>query len=70
MLQPDECRVLGVLIEKALTTQAQYPLSLNALATGCSQKNNRNPVVDYTEERALAAIDGVVDGELLRASER
>jgi hypothetical protein len=58
-LEPDECRVLGVLIEKALTTQAQYPLSLNALATGCSQKNNRNPVVDYTEERALAAIDGL-----------
>ncbi len=51
--------MLGVLIEKALTTQAQYPLSLNALAAGCSQKNNRNPVVEYTEERALAAIDGL-----------
>ncbi len=58
-LKPDECRVLGVLVEKALTTQAQYPLSLNALTTGCSQKNNRSPVIEYTEERALAAIDGL-----------
>ncbi len=58
-LTPDECRVFGVLIEKAQTTQAQYPLSLNALATGCSQKSNRNPVVEYSEERALDAIDGL-----------
>jgi uncharacterized protein YceH (UPF0502 family) len=54
---PDECRVLGVLIEKALTVPGQYPLSVNALAQGCSQKNNRDPVAEYTEDRALAAVD-------------
>ena len=33
-LIPDEARVLGVLIEKSLTTPNQYPLSLNAVADG------------------------------------
>ncbi len=42
-------RVLGVLIEKSLTTPQYYPLTLNALVTGCNQKSNRDPVVEYTE---------------------
>jgi uncharacterized protein YceH (UPF0502 family) len=58
-LTPEECRVLGVLIEKALTVPGQYPLSINALAQGCSQKNNRDPVAEYTEDRALTAVDGL-----------
>ena len=33
-LTPDESRVLGVLIEKALTTPDQYPLTLNAVVNG------------------------------------
>src|SRR5437879_5873769 len=35
-LTPDECRVLGVLIEKEMTTPEQYPLTLNALVNGCN----------------------------------
>jgi len=58
-LAPDECRVLGTLIEKALTTPAQYPLSLNALVTGVSQKSNRDPVVDFDDDRALTALEGL-----------
>lgn len=58
-LKPDECRVLGVLIEKALTTPQQYPLTLNALTTGCNQKNNRFPVVDWDEDRVLNAVDSL-----------
>lgn len=58
-LLPDECRVLGTLIEKALTTPGQYPLSLNSLVTGVNQKSNRDPVVAIDEERALRAIDGL-----------
>src|SRR4051812_38697083 len=38
-----ERRVLGVLIEKQKTTPDVYPLSLNALVTGCNQKSNREP---------------------------
>ncbi len=37
-----EARILGVLIEKALTTPDQYPLSLNAIRNGCNQKSNRD----------------------------
>jgi len=48
-LDPTERRIVGVLIEKELTTPAQYPLSLNGLVTGCNQKNNREPVTAYAE---------------------
>jgi len=58
-LLPNECRVLGTLIEKALTTPGQYPLSLNGLVTGVNQKNNRDPVVEIDEDDALRAVDGL-----------
>jgi uncharacterized protein YceH (UPF0502 family) len=38
-------RVLGVQIEKQKTTPDVYPMSLNALVTGCNQKSNREPVL-------------------------
>lgn len=58
-LTPDECRVLGTLIEKAQTTPNQYPLTLNSLMTGVNQKSNRWPVVTIDELRTLRAIDGL-----------
>jgi uncharacterized protein len=42
-----QIRILGVLVEKQLTTPQQYPLTENALITGCNQSTNRFPVVDY-----------------------
>ncbi len=48
-LLPLEGRVLGVLVEKELTTPDAYPLSLNALVNGCNQKSNREPVVNLGE---------------------
>lgn len=59
MLNPVECRVLGTMIEKAQTTPAQYPLSLNGLTTGCNQKNNRDPITQLTEEDVLEALDSL-----------
>ena len=56
-LSPDACRVLGTLVEKAQTVPAQYPLTLNSIVVGVNQKNNREPVVEIDEERALAALD-------------
>lgn len=56
-LDPLEARVLGVLIEKELTTPEQYPLSLNSLALGCSQKSNRHPVMELSESDALSALE-------------
>jgi uncharacterized protein YceH (UPF0502 family) len=52
-----ERRVLGVLVEKAKTTPDTYPLSVNALVTGCNQKSNRDPILNLSEtdvEEALA----------------
>jgi len=58
-LTPDESRVLGVLIEKALTTPDQYPLTLNAVLNGANQKNNRDPVVAIDDARAFEALEGL-----------
>ncbi len=52
-----EARVLGVLAEKELTVPDIYPLSLNALTSGCNQKNNRDPVLGASEVDVQAAID-------------
>ena len=58
-LDANERRVLGVLIEKAKTTPDQYPLSLNALVTGCNQKSNRDPVMTLDEEQVMRAVAGL-----------
>jgi uncharacterized protein YceH (UPF0502 family) len=58
-LDARECRILGVLVEKAKTTPDAYPLSLNALLTGCNQKSNRDPATNYDEadvEETLAKL--------------
>lgn len=55
-LTPDAARVLGTLVEKAQTTPAQYPLTLNALVNGVNQRSNRDPVVSLTEEQVFDAV--------------
>src|SRR5262245_12605676 len=54
---PPERRVLGVLIEKAKTTPAGYPMSLNAIVTGCNQKNNRDPITAYDDTDVQNALE-------------
>lgn len=56
-LTGSEQRVLGVLLEKQLTTPDQYPLTLNALRNGCNQATNRDPVVDYDEATLRDALE-------------
>jgi uncharacterized protein YceH (UPF0502 family) len=51
-----ERRVLGVLVEKAKTTPDIYPLSMNALVTGCNQKSNRDPVLNLTDDQVEDAL--------------
>jgi uncharacterized protein len=50
-IPPLERRILGVLVEKQKTSKTAdaYPLTLNALITGCNQKSNRDPVLDLDE---------------------
>ena len=65
-LKPDECRVLGVLIEKALTTPQQYPLTLNSLTIGCNQKNCRLPLTNLDEDRVFDAVESLRGKGLVR----
>jgi|CXWL01.1.fsa_nt_gi uncharacterized protein YceH (UPF0502 family) len=44
-----EQRVLGVLMEKSLTQPDAYPLTFNSLLLGANQKQNRDPVREFTE---------------------
>lgn len=56
-LTAEEARVLGVLVEKQITTPEYYPLSLHALTAACNQKNNRDPVTGYDERTVVRALD-------------
>ena len=46
-----------MLVEKAKTTPENYPLSLNALKSGCNQKNNRAPLMQVEEDQVDAALE-------------
>jgi uncharacterized protein len=52
-----ETRVLGVLVEKQHTVPDTYPLTLNALTSGCNQKTSREPVLEATEAEVQAVVD-------------
>jgi uncharacterized protein len=52
-----DCRVLGVLAEKAKTTPDAYPLSLNALVAACNQKSNRDPVMQLEPDIVQDSLD-------------
>jgi uncharacterized protein len=56
-LSPLERRVLGVLVEKAMTAAAPEPLTLNAVVTGSNQKSNRDPVMAVEEPEVDQALD-------------
>lgn len=56
-----ECRILGSLLEKEVTTPEYYPLSLNALVNACNQKSNRDPVMNLDEavvRQTLRSLEG------------
>lgn len=56
-LSPAEARILGTLMEKARTVPDSYPLSMQALLTGCNQKTTRDPVMNLTEGQVAEALD-------------
>src|SRR5580704_6376575 len=67
LLSEVECRVLGSLIEKEITTPEYYPLSLNALINACNQKSNREPVMTL-DEAAVRQTLHTLDGQSLLRS--
>lgn len=66
-LTPSEIRVIGVLIEKEITTPDQCPLSLNALTNGCNQKSNREPVINLSEAVVQETVDQLIKKHLVRS---
>jgi uncharacterized protein len=65
LLSPHEIRVIGCLIEKAITTPDQYPLSVNALTNACNQKSNRDPVMELDERTVQDTLDALVKKHLV-----
>ncbi|AWB67138.1 hypothetical protein C2869_12145 [Saccharobesus litoralis] len=61
----EQTRVLGVFLEKEVTTPDQYPLSINGITTACNQKSNREPVVSYSEVEVQNIVDELVQLRLL-----
>ena len=64
ILNPAEARVLGSLVEKAVTTPDYYPLTLNSLTLACNQLTNRDPVVSFDESTVVRALDSLRDKRL------
>ena len=56
-LDATQRRVLGVLIEKAKTTPGGYPMTVNAIVTGCNQKNNRDPLTSLDDADVMNALN-------------
>ncbi len=59
-LSAEQCRIIGVMLEKETTTPEQYPLSLNGITTGCNQKSNREPVMSLAESDVQNLVDELV----------
>ena len=59
VLNAEEIRVLGVLMEKSKTTPEYYPMTINAITAACNQKTSRKPVVQYDEQTVTLTLDGL-----------
>lgn len=70
ILNDEEVRVLGALIEKEITTPDYYPLSLNALVAACNQSSNRYPIVHYDEQTVTQALDTLREKKLIHLVDR
>lgn len=66
VLEPEEQRLLGSLLEKQTTVPASYPLTANALRSACNQSSNRAPVVDFDERTVEHTARALKDRGLLR----
>ena len=68
-LDPTERRILGVLIEKQMTVPDTYPMTLNGIAAGASQKNNRDPYRSFHEWEIEGALKALIERGLVAFSD-
>lgn len=66
LLDEEEARVLGCLLEKEMTTPDYYPLTLNSLVAACNQKSSRDPVVEYDDALVQSALERLQEKGLTR----
>lgn len=64
-LSAEQARVLGCLMEKAVTTPDQYPLTLNALVNACNQKSSRDPVMALEQGQVQRATTQLEERQLV-----
>jgi uncharacterized protein YceH (UPF0502 family) len=57
VLTANERRVLGALIEKALSQPDYYPMTLNAIQAACNQRSNRHPVMSLDDTSVQHTLD-------------
>ncbi len=69
-LDPAEARIIGAMVEKAMTTPDNYPMSLNAVVVACNQVSNRDPVVDYAEPEVERVLRTLADRGLAKMVHR
>jgi uncharacterized protein YceH (UPF0502 family) len=66
VLEPEDQRLLGSLLEKQATVPASYPLTANALRAACNQTSSREPVVDYDQQTVDLTARALKERGLLR----
>ena len=49
VLDAEDQRILGSLLQKQTTVPASYPLTANALRSACNQTRSRYPLPDYDQ---------------------
>lgn len=59
VLDSIEVRVLGSLMEKSKTTPDYYPMTVNAVTLACNQKSSRKPLVQYSDETVVSALNSL-----------
>lgn len=69
VLDENEIRILGSLIEKSIVTPDLYPLTLNALTSACNQKSARNPVMSLQPGEVQHTIRVLEAKHLVRVEE-
>ena len=69
-LSAEQCRIIGVMLEKETTTPEQYPLSPNGILIGCNQKSNREPVMSLSEGDIQNLIDELVQMNQLMVDQK
>jgi uncharacterized protein len=66
VLNPEDQRILGSLLEKQTTVPDSYPLTGNALRAACNQTSSREPVLELDQETVEGTARSLKERGLLR----